>query len=118
MFRVRMLIVLVALVGLCTTWAGGQEKAKEKEASAKMRGQLPQNWGRLGLTDEQKQRVYKIQNEYGTKIDALQKQIEELRTKMREERDNVLTDAQRARLREIASSKAPAEKSKEKSKSP
>jgi Spy/CpxP family protein refolding chaperone len=110
MFRARTLILLVALVGLCTTWAEGQDKASDKEPPTKMRGQLPSNWSKLGLTDEQKQKTYRIRNEYRTKIDALQRQVEELRNKERKELETILTDAQKARLREILAGKTPGAK--------
>jgi len=67
---------------------------------------LPPNWGKLGLSDEQKQQVYTIQLEYRTKIDALQQQIREQQKKERSELNKVLTDAQKARLKEIITSKA------------
>ena len=117
MFRVRLLFILFALVGVCALAEGqdkGKEKDHEKEPATKMRGQLPQNWSKLGLTDEQKQRTYRIRNEYRTKIDALQKQIEELRDKERKELETVLTDAQKARLREILTNRTPGAKGESK----
>jgi hypothetical protein len=60
MARLRVVILGIAFVGLCSPWVEGQDKAKEKEPSTKMRGQLPPNWGKLGLTDEQKQKVYRV----------------------------------------------------------
>jgi TolA-binding protein len=103
MYRMRLLVVLIVLVGVCSPWAGGQDKTKD----AKQRGQLPANWGKLGLTDEQKQRVYKIQNSYRPKIDALQQKIDDLRESQRKDMESVLDNAQRSRLRDILSGKAP-----------
>jgi Spy/CpxP family protein refolding chaperone len=110
MGRLRVVILGAAFVGLCSPWVEGQDKTKDKEPPAgKMRGQLPQNWGKLSLTDEQKQKVYKVQGDYRPKIDALQRQISDLRDQERKELETVLTAAQKARLREIAAGKAPAE---------
>jgi Spy/CpxP family protein refolding chaperone len=117
MFRVRLLFIVAALIGVCAL-AEGQDKAKEKdqekEPATKMRGQLPRNWSKLGLTDEQKQKTYRIHNEYRMKIDALQKQIDELRDKERKELDNVLTDEQKRRLREILTNQTPGAKGESK----
>jgi Spy/CpxP family protein refolding chaperone len=100
-----MLLVLFAMIALCSAWAAAQDKTKDQPGKA--RGQLPQNWSKLGLNDEQKQKVYRVQNDYRPKIDELQKQITDLRDKERREMEAVLTDAQKARLREILTSKAP-----------
>jgi len=72
----------------------------------KGQGKLPANWPKLGLTDEQKRQIYSIQSEYKSKIDDLQSQIDQLRRKERAEMSKVLTDAQKARLREIIAEKA------------
>src|SRR5438270_5643926 len=63
-------------------------------------GKLPANWSKLGLSDEQKRTIHSIQSEYKGKIDELQAQIDQLRKKERSEMSKVLTDAQKARLRE------------------
>jgi TolA-binding protein len=85
MSRLRVFLLLFALVGLCSPWVEGQDKPRDREPAPRMRGQLPQNWGKLGLTDEQKQKVYKVQNEFRPKIEALQRQISELRDQERKE---------------------------------
>jgi hypothetical protein len=107
---VRLLIVAAALVGLCSPWAEGQDKVKEKEPAAKLRGQLPPNWGKLGLDDAQRQRIYKIQADYREKIDALQSQLDALRDRQRRDMEGILTGAQKARLRDILAGKAPVDK--------
>ena len=83
MSRLRVVLLLFALVGLCSPWVEGQDKPRDKEPAPRLRGQLPQSWGKLGLSDEQKQKVYKIQGEFRPKIDALQRQIAELRNQER-----------------------------------
>jgi hypothetical protein len=80
----------------------GQDKAQVGKA----RGTLPQNWSKLGLNDEQKQKIYAAQAEYKGKIDELQKQIDDLKKKQRSAMEAVLTPAQKDRLREIALDKA------------
>ena len=82
-------------------------KAKEvKEPAAKSKGQLPQNWSQLGLTDVQKQSIYKLQGKYNEESDKLELQIKEMKAKMTEERSKILTAEQKKRLEEILKAKA------------
>jgi Spy/CpxP family protein refolding chaperone len=91
-----MILVLVAAF-LISGGLLGQEKLK---------GVLPPNWGKLGLTDEQKQKVYKIEADYKGKIADLQKQIDELKGKEKEDMLKVLSDEQKKRLKDILAEKA------------
>lgn len=109
MFSVRLSVFLVGLL-VVTGGLSGQEKAAKKddpketkkaEPTAKVRGQLPQNWGKLGLSDDQKQKVYSIQAKYGEEIDKLESQIRELKQKMAKERLEVLTADQKKKLEDI-----------------
>ena len=113
MTRIRMLMVSFVFVALTVPWASGNptDDKSDKAPDAKMRGQLPQNWNKLGLSDKQKQDVYKVQNEYRTKIDALKKQIEDLTGTEKKEMEKLLTPAQKERLKEILTGKAPDTKS-------
>ena len=95
-------VLVLALVG--GGWLFGQDEKKEQP---KVKGTLPANWNKLGLTDEQKQKVYSVRAEYGTKIAELRAEIQKLQKKEQEEMQKVLTDAQKARLREILTEKAP-----------
>lgn len=95
----------------------GQDKGPKKEEAkkadvreAKSRGQLPQHWKQIGLTDEQKQKVYKLQGKYGEEIDVLENQIKELKTKLGEERMKVLTADQKKRLEDVIKAKAGTDK--------
>jgi Spy/CpxP family protein refolding chaperone len=112
MNRVRLWIVAAAFVAVAVPLVEGQDPTKPKDTkdhAPKMRGQLPQGWGKLGLTDEQKQKIYSAQSKFREKIDGLQKQITDLRDQEKKDMESVLTDAQKARLREIMSNRAPAE---------
>jgi Spy/CpxP family protein refolding chaperone len=101
--RVRLVIVGVFAAGLLGS-AGlfGDDQPR----GGRGRGSLPASWGRLGLSDDQKQHIYTIEADYRAKIDALNKQVADLRKKLQAERLKVLTDAQRARLKEIVASRA------------
>jgi hypothetical protein len=79
----------------------------KKDAPAKGKGQLPPNWAKLGLSDDQKQKVYAVQSEFGPQIIKLQKEIQDLRKKQSDELAKILTDAQKTRLKEILSEKVP-----------
>jgi Spy/CpxP family protein refolding chaperone len=93
--------VIVILLSVALT------PAQEKKDVAPKRGQLPQNWSKLGLSDEQKAKVYAIQAEYKAKIDEIKKQMEELQKQERRALEAVLTPAQKNRLRELLLEKVP-----------
>lgn len=121
-FRATSLLVLLGLM-VSVTGVTGQEKGVKKddkkeekkdepkpkdgkESTAKSKGQLPTYWGQLGLTDLQKQGVYKLQGKYNEETDKLEAQIKELKAKMTEERTKILTVEQKKRLEEILKLKA------------
>lgn len=78
----------------------------DTQAPAKGRKSLPTGWSKLGLSADQKAQIRKIQAEYRVKIDDLQKQIDKLLQQQRADMRKVLTDAQRARLKEILANRA------------
>ncbi len=117
MMRLRWLVLASLLVAFGGPPAIGDDKPKagsgtaaDKDTGGKMRGQLPQNWGKLGLSEEQKQKIYKIQNDFRNKVDALQKQLADLKDQERKELEKVLTAGQRDQLRQILAGKAPDDK--------
>ncbi|MBL8793969.1 MAG: hypothetical protein JNM56_08690 [Planctomycetia bacterium] len=111
MIRLRGVLVLLLVLFALGSVSLGQTA---KDEPAKFKGVLPQNWGKLGLSDEQKQKVYKVQNDYDQKIATLEKQLKDLKSQEKVEMEKVLTDAQKARLREILLGKVPAEDKKDK----
>ncbi len=62
------------------------------------KGQLPQGWKKLGLSEEQATKIRAIGATYKTKIDDLTKQIADLKTEMRTKQVALLTDAQKKAL--------------------
>lgn len=113
----RTLAVLMS--ALAVAFIGGlplvaQESAKDKaNAQAKPARKaydptrrVPNHFGQLGLTSSQRETIYKIQAEHQPQIEALQKQIEQLRAKSLHECEAVLTDAQRKVLAERRASAA------------
>ena len=81
----------------------GTRAADEPKQPAKVRGQLYAKWKELGLTDQQKQRIYKIQSDFRARIDELERKAKELRAEERVKAMEVLTPAQKARLKELLS---------------
>lgn len=78
----------------------GQQKPAPKAA--------PSKWGALGLSDEQKQKVYKIQGQYHDKVAAIEKQIAALRAEQQQEMEKVLTEEQKKQLKDdLAADKPP-----------
>jgi Spy/CpxP family protein refolding chaperone len=74
--------------------------------NAKIKGRLPSGWGKLGVTDAQKQSIYKIQMTYDGQMDALKKQLSDLEAKRLADMRNILTDAQQKKLDDKSDSKA------------
>ncbi len=72
-------------------------KAK-KTAAKKSKGRLPNHYGKLNLSTEQRDKVYKIQAGYKSQIDALKKQLAELTKKRNSECEGVLTATQKSTL--------------------
>lgn len=62
---------------------------------------LPRYYRKLGLEKEQAQKVQKVQAEYHPRIDALKRQLQSLQKEQSDKLEKLLTDAQRARLKEL-----------------
>ncbi len=107
MKRACTLIGVVAIVFVASGLLFGDDKDAKKDLKTVKQGSLPANYSKLGLNDEQKKKIKDIQGEYGSKIQELQDQIRELRKKERLAVEEVLTDTQKARLRELLLEKAP-----------
>jgi Spy/CpxP family protein refolding chaperone len=104
MFRLPMLALLGGLVVLSGGLVGQEPKkedpkvAKKAEPPAKAKGVLPMNWGKIGLTDDQKQDIYKVQTKYNAEIDKLEAKIKELKGTRDKEMKAVLTADQKKKL--------------------
>ena len=103
MLHLRALVCGLAVALLTTGLIYGQAGTKDtKDTPAKVKGQLPSGWSKLKLTQEQKLKVYKVQQEYKVKIDELKKQITALQGKQRAEMVSVLTPEQKEKLKNLA----------------
>jgi hypothetical protein len=79
--------------------------AKKDDPPAKLKGTLPQNWKKLGLTDTQVQEIYKVQSKYNEEISKLEAKIKELKSTRDKEERAILTPEQKKRLEEILTGK-------------
>jgi len=112
MKRACTLIGVVAVAFAASGLLFGDDKDAKKDLKVVKQGNLPANYSKLGLTDEQKKKLRDVQGEYGPRIQELQDQIRELRKKERIAMEDVLTDTQKARLRELLLEKAPPDREK------
>lgn len=110
-------VVVMGVALAVGNMALGQDK-KIAEPAPRGRGSLPPQWSKLGLTDQQKEQAYAIVSEIRGKIDDLQKQIRKLRREETARLEKILTDSQRARLREIMSERMPGGGPKEEAQPP
>ena len=80
--------------------AAKAEKAEGKKDAkkAKSDNRLPNNYGKVGLTEDQRKKIYDIHDRYSTQIDELEKKIAELKAKQTTECEAVLTAEQRTSL--------------------
>ena len=101
-------LCLVLGLAFCLTLTGSADDAKKDEPKKEIapKGQLPQGFGKLGLSDEQKAKVYAVQAKYKSKIAELKKQLDEAQKEEKTAIFDLLTDAQKARFKELALEKA------------
>ena len=78
----------------------GDDK-KPDEPATKLKGKLPAHFKKLGLSDKQMQDIFKIEAGYTDKIEALTKQLADLKKAEKHDVDNVLTDEQKTHLKEL-----------------
>lgn len=95
--------------------AGKSAKKKTTKQRRKARGRVPNYYGKVGLSPEQKKKIYAIQKQYRSQMQDLFKQLAALREKQQAEIDAVLTPEQAAQvkaLRKAAAKKRAAGKKK------
>ena len=92
------------------------EKGSEAKGSKKVSSgdRLPANYAKIGLSEEQRKKIYDVQNKYEAQIDTLEKQIADLKAKQKAEVESVLTPEQQKALQTVIeeSKKKAAEKKK------
>jgi hypothetical protein len=78
--------------------ADSKTKTKSAKRSYDPARRVPNHFGQLGLSDAQKESIYKIQGKHTPQIDALEKQLDDLRAQMLKECESVLTGPQKQML--------------------
>jgi len=106
MLRPALMFVLIVLLGLAFLAPGHsqetkKEEKKKEEPPAKLKGYLPQFFGKLGLSAEQKQKIYKIRADVKAKLDDLDKQKNKIRAEEKEALEKVLTPDQFKQLKAL-----------------
>ena len=79
----------------------GAAAEKKTEETKKPVNRLPSNYGKLGLTDAQKDKVYAIQEMYDAQLDALEEQVKSLKAKRTSETVAVLSAEQKKILKDL-----------------
>ncbi len=107
--RIRILLALLAFAFFGAGWLMGDDPKKPADTKADppktTAHTLPQGWKQLGLSDEQKKKIYAIEDDYNPKIAALQKQIDDLKKKEKADKYAVLTDQQKELLKKLRDAK-------------
>ena len=106
----RSLMSFLVLLTCCSMVGWSQDSAKpttkgvvaeRKAEDKKPTNRLPSNYGKLGLTDAQKDKVYVVQEKYDAPLDALEEQIKSLKGKRSSETEAVLSVEQRKILKDL-----------------
>src|SRR5262245_22479218 len=99
---------LVLMTGLRA--ADDPPKKADADSGAKARGQLPPGWNKIGLTDDQKKQIYKVESDINTQINDLKKKIDQLQSEKKTAMLKVLTEDQKTKLKELAVGEKPQDK--------
>ena len=106
MKRLSLLFCLFSLPALLTVGSSfGQDKKTETKKEDLPKVQLPKGWGKIGIGEQQKGKILDVLRSYESKIDALEKQIEALKTEKLAEAYKLLNDAQKDELKAVEKKK-------------
>ena len=100
-FKVWVCVAAIAAGGMLTWQASAEETPAKPVVKKESRGPLPAQFGKLGITDEVKDELYKIDDEYDAKIEVLAAQIKVLQAERDTKMQGKLTLAQVTRLKEL-----------------
>jgi hypothetical protein len=100
MLRTRTWLGLLA-VALLVGWLAADDKKEPPPAK------LRPGWERIGLSADQVEKIAKVQGDYRPKVEALEKQLKALQDEQLAKETDVLTEAQKARLKDLEAAKDP-----------
>lgn len=98
--------VLLSLTVVSPALWSAPPPAEAPGAATKPRSRLPNHYGKLSVTADQRERIHAIQADYDGRIDELLAQIEQLRSDRNAAMEAVLTVDQRARLTQLREEQA------------
>ncbi len=87
----------LAIALLIACQATAQTKESRNGGAKKIRGRLPAHYAKI-VTEEQREQIYKIQEEYKPKIDAAKAQLDALTKEQEDKIAAVLTSEQKKKL--------------------
>lgn len=97
-------MALVVTVGTLTAVAQTKSSSKSSSSKSKVEARyrrLPSFYGKLKLSDEQKEEIYSIKSRFGPEIDELEAKLDELREEQADEIKDVLTRTQVTALNKL-----------------
>lgn len=100
-FKVLACVAALLAGGMMGWQVAAQETPAKPAAKASPRGPLPAQFGKLGISEEVKDELYKIHDEYDAQIQTLAAQIKKLQAEKTATMEAKLTVAQKTRLREL-----------------
>ncbi len=103
MSRAQVAVALLALAGV-GGWLLGDDPKKadtKSDPAKKATYSPPSGWGSLNLSDGQLKQIRAVQEEYGPKVAALKKQLEDLQVEERAKLYDVLTADQKKQLKDL-----------------
>lgn len=98
------LLLAVVLLSCSSLSSYSQEmpaQPGEPTAGRRVTNRLPNNFGKLGLSNAQRERIYAVQAAYRAKINLLLQELEDLRSQESLEIQSVLTPEQQAELQQL-----------------
>ena len=99
-FLASVVVLQVALLMAGISFADEPQKTPNK-SKAKVVRRLPNNYGKIGLSKSQKDKIYAIQSGYRAKIREILRELEDLRTQQSLDIQSVLTEDQKKELNKI-----------------
>ena len=97
------LSTLTVVLGLATLSLLAQDTPSARKA-ANSNHRVPVYFSKVGVTPDQKAKIYAVRDKYADKIAELEKQISDLKVQELAECEKVLTDAQKQLLRQYRDS--------------
>ena len=85
--------------------AANDKKADSKMDEKKSTNRLPSNYGKLGLSEAQRSKIYTVQDQHETEIDALSDKLKAAKANRDTEIEAILTPEQKKTLKDLNSAK-------------